>query len=323
LERVISYPRLHVSLFDLGNSTARKHGGAGFSIAGLPVIVDARQASQMNLIYSAEVDRSTRKAISSAIHKIEVSRAGAAAQICVVGAPPQHIGLGSKTALILGVLKAIDLVCSLRLTNSELQVISGRGGTSGVGINAFFTGGFLVDGGHDSRTCMDFLPSRFRRPLQIPPPIYRTSIPESWRFHLLLAPGNLTHGAKEREFFQKNTPIPHKEVFQTIALAYHGLVPAVSTGDLRLLRDVLASMHRIGFKHRELNGQNTAVRNLMKAIHQKSDCAVGLSSMGPLVYAVSNADDQQLIELLDSLCCLTGARMLGSFSGRNLGFAQQ
>jgi beta-ribofuranosylaminobenzene 5'-phosphate synthase len=323
LKRVISYPRLHACLFDLGNATPRKHGGAGFSIAGLPAIVDARPSSRMDVVYSVEVDGSTRTAISAAIRRLARVRPSIAAQLRIVSVPPQHVGLGSKTAVILAVLKAIDLVCTLRLTKSDLQFLSGRGGTSGVGINVFFTGGFVVDGGHDSRVHRGFLPSRFRRPLKIPPSTCRIGIPAGWRFHLLLAPGKLMHGIEERRFFERNTPIPRGEVFQTIALAFHGLVPAVRTGDLRLLRDILDSIHEIGFKHRELSGQSAVVRSIVRSLYRRGDCAVGLSSMGPLVYAVSNADNGELSEFVESLSRSTGARMLGAFSGRNLGYRKQ
>jgi beta-ribofuranosylaminobenzene 5'-phosphate synthase len=323
LKRVISYPRLHACLFDLGNATPRKHGGAGFSIAGLPAIVDACPSSRMDLVYLVEVDRSTRTAISAAIRGLGRARPGLAAQVRIVSVPPQHVGLGSKTAIILAVLKAIDLECSLRLTKSEMQFLSGRGGTSGVGINVFFTGGFVVDGGHDSRVCHGFLPSRYRHPREIPPATYRAGVPESWRFHLLLAPGKLIQGIEERKFFEKNTPIPHREVFQTIALAYHGLVPAFARGDLKLLRDILDSVHKIGFKRRELGGQSSVVRSIVRSLRRRDDCAVGLSSMGPLVYAVSNADNRELREFVESLSRSTGARMLGTFAGRNLGYRKQ
>jgi beta-ribofuranosylaminobenzene 5'-phosphate synthase len=277
----------------------------------------------MDLVYSVEVDGSTRRAILAAIRRLARARPGTAAQVRIVSVPPQHVGLGSKTAIILAVLKAIDLVCTLRLTKSELQFLSGRGGTSGVGINVFFTGGFVVDGGHDSRMYRGFLPSRFRRPLEIPPSTCRIGIPASWRFHLLLAPGKLMQGIEERRFFEENTPISRGEVFQTIALAFHGLVPAVRTGDLRLLREILDSIHRIGFKRRELSGQTVAVRNILQSLHGRGDCAVGLSSMGPLVYAVSNDDNWKLSEFVESLSRSAGARMLGTFSGRDLGYRKQ
>lgn len=323
MRRVFSYPRLHTCLFDLGEATPRKFGGAGFSILGLPAIVEARSSRRMTVDFSTAVDRSTRTSVLSAIGRLSHKKAGVAAQVHVLDAPPQHVGLGSKTAILLGTIKAIDLACDLRLANSEIQAFSGRGGASGIGINTFFSGGFLIDNGHDARVCRGFLPSRFRIPTDVPPPTYRSDIPDRWCFHLLLTPGKLTCGADEREFFKRNTPISKHDVFKTIALAYHGLVPAVRGEDLELLREVLRSIHKIGFKHCELRGQPTAVRNIVRVLGKRDDCAVGLSSMGPLVYAVSDSDNQEFGRFLASLCSSTGARMLGAFRGRNLGYESQ
>jgi beta-ribofuranosylaminobenzene 5'-phosphate synthase len=320
LEKVISYPRLHVCLFDLGNATPRRNGGAGFTLAGLPTVVEAHRSERIAVSYSSTVDRPARMALSNAIQRLSKIRPDAVAQLRVVEVSRQHIGLGSKTALVLGALKAIDLACDLRLAQHDLQVLSGRGGTSGIGINTFFTGGFVIDGGHSYQGNGGFLPSRFRRRFDIPAVIHSSSIPDNWRFHLLLPAGRYVHGAQEFDFFKKNTPIPVQQVFHTIALAYHGLAPAVAANDLRLLRDVLTLLHHIGFKSRELRGQTAPVNAVIRRLRQRNDCAVGLSSMGPLIYAVAEADNRHFTRFVESLCRDGAAEMLGSHAGRNLGY---
>lgn len=317
---MISYPRLHACLFDLGNATSRRNGGAGFTLAGLPTVVEALQSNRVEVSYSAIVDQPARMALANALKRLSKIRPSAVAELRVVEVSRQHVGLGSKTALILGALKAIDLACDLRLNQHDIQVLSGRGGTSGIGINAFFNGGFVIDGGHSCEGHSSFLPSRFRRRFDIPPVIHSASIPGNWRFHLLLPSGKYVHGSEEYDFFQKNTPIPALEVFRTIALAYHGLAPAVATNDLRLLRDTLISLHRVGFKRRELKGQSASVNMVVRRLRQRDDCAVGLSSMGPLVYAVAEADNRYFTRFVESLCHDGAVEMLGSFTGRNLGY---
>lgn len=320
LKTVFSYPRLHVGLFDLGNATPRRNGGAGFTLGGLPTVIEAEQSGRMAVSYSATIDRPARMALSNAIQRLCKMRPGAVAVLRIAEVSRQHIGLGSKTALVLGALKAIDLACDLRLAQHDLQVLSGRGGTSGIGINTFFNGGFVIDGGHSSRRPAGFLPSRFQRRFDIPPVIHSSSIPDNWRFHLLLPSGTYVHGAQEHDFFKKNTPIPAQEVLRTIALAYHGLAPAVATNDLRLLRDVLASLHRIGFKRRELRNQSDSVKVAVRRLRERKDCAVGLSSMGPLVYAVAETDNRHFNRFVKTLCRDGAAEMLGSFAGHNRGY---
>jgi beta-ribofuranosylaminobenzene 5'-phosphate synthase len=149
---------------------------------------------------------------------------------------------------------------------------------------------------------------------------HSSQIPENWRFHLLLPSGRYLHGAEEFEFFRRNTPIPSHEAWRAIALAYHGLAPAVSSGDLPLLREVLMCLHRVGFKRRELRGQSASVRWVVRELRKRTDVAVGLSSMGPLVYAVADADNRNCSRYIESLCRQGAAELLGVFAGRNLGY---
>lgn len=323
LTTITSYPRLHVCLFDLGHATPRSYGGAGFAVAGLPAVVKAHPSSRAAVEWATPADTSIRKAVSIAIARLMAAREDAVARLQVLSIPPQHVGLGSKTATILGVLKAIDLACDLKLTKQDLQTLSGRGGTSGIGVNTFFTGGFIVDGGHDFRKSRALIPSRYRRRFEIPPVINRTCIPEEWRFTLVLAPGKSLSGSAEHEFFRRNTPIAPRQVFETIALAYHGIIPAVASGDLRLLRDALESVHKVGFKHRELMCQSSTVKAAIRALTQRQDCAVGLSSIGPLLYAVSHVDNHSFTKFADSLRDRLGVSMLGTFTGGNGGYSSQ
>src|SRR6187397_3143910 len=60
----------------------------------------------------------------------------------------EHVGLGTKTAVILGALQAAAIASGYKVSRAELQLLSGRGGASGVGIHAFFIGGLVIDAGH-------------------------------------------------------------------------------------------------------------------------------------------------------------------------------
>src|SRR5258708_16479 len=95
LLRVISYPRLHVALFDLANATPRRYGGAGFSLSGLPAVVEASPSSSLGIDYLTTVDCSTRIAGFTAISKMQRARPEAASRLKNLQIPPQHAGLGS------------------------------------------------------------------------------------------------------------------------------------------------------------------------------------------------------------------------------------
>jgi beta-ribofuranosylaminobenzene 5'-phosphate synthase len=201
-----------------------------------------------------------------------------------------------------------------------LQGVSRRGGASGVGINAFFQGGFIADAGHDQKDCPALGPSSRRIPDKIPPVVSRVSTPKRWVFYLLLPPGKRFSGKREREFFEQNTPVPRSEVLDTIALLYHGVVPAVLGEDLALLKSSIAGLHKVGFKRREMGAQSEYAKHLMAHFGAIESCAVGLSSMGPLVYVVTDESDRNFRLEVGRACDKFRARLIGACKGRNRGF---
>jgi len=60
---------------------------------------------------------------------------------------PPHIGLGSKTSLVMALGWALSRLVPVRWDERELATFLGRGGTSGVGVHAFSEGGFIWDAG--------------------------------------------------------------------------------------------------------------------------------------------------------------------------------
>ncbi len=87
-----------------------------------------------------------------------------------------------------------------------------------------------------------------------------------------------------------------------------------------LLKRALHDLHSTGFKARELRNQADPVRDFLKEADEKTGLAVGMSSLGPLVFAVGAASDNKERELIKDLAVKYGGRMLGAFRGRNRGY---
>ena len=162
-----------------------------------------------------------------------VSRVAAALnrhfRVTVRAMPPLHVGYGGKTALLLAIACACAEAAQQPMTRKQLQCLSGRGGTSGIGVNAFFTGGFLVDMGHAAEKGHPWTPSASSRPKAVPEVSVHRTIPDDWVFHLFLPRGVLYRAGEEVDMFRRNTPIPRSEVLEIMAAVHHGLVPAVAT----------------------------------------------------------------------------------------------
>jgi beta-ribofuranosylaminobenzene 5'-phosphate synthase len=313
--RLLTYPRVHIALADLAGATLRRYGGGGFAVNGLPTIISLRRQRDATLRLPSGFDERTAAAVTDLL-----SRLGELAEsigITVDDAPPQHVGLGSKTSLILGIAAGIFRLKNSAPTQQSLQMLSRRGGASGVGINTFFTGGFVIDGGHPANNLAKFVPSSIATIHNPPPVICRHPFPRAWQITLVLPRGHRYSGTDEKNFFEQNTPVVQGDSLKTIALLYHGVAAGVVTQDLGALTVAIDGLQRTGFKKAEIDGQSADVKHTLREL-QHTGVAVGMSSMGPLLYAItaSRVDAGVVARVADSC----GATVLGRFAGRNKGY---
>lgn len=316
---VRAFPRLHMALLDLGHATPRRYGGIGVTLDG-PIVEVSSRSSDTTWIEAADDVLDERALLD--LHRVV---SGAIAEedlpptrILVHRMPPQHVGLGSKTALLLAALTALAEAGGKRLSEKRLIELSGRGGTSGIGVNGFFRGGFIADGGHPDDPNRPLMPSSASRPECPPPILVSLATPSNWEFHLFLPEGHRYSGGAEVKFFQTHTPINKDETHKAIALAYHGVATAFAANDLPLLRMSLAEIHQLAFSKVMLAHQTLQVSATIQRIMQLKSVAVGMSSMGPLVYAIAEREQVAPREI-EKICQVTGASYLGAFTGRNYG----
>ena len=220
---VEAYGRLHAALIDLGRATPRAYGGCGFAVGAPVVRVRARPAGSLSMTHLVAMDDRGREDVRCALVRLAEHVARPIdLEFAIDGWIPQHVGLGTKTALLLALLDAANRALGLSLSEHELQALSGRGGTSGVGIHTYFRGGFVLDGGHPQAAVPIFGPSSRRVPLTIPPALAWAPFPERWQVTLLTAAGPRIQGEDEIAFFAAATPVPAEEVLRALALVHHG-----------------------------------------------------------------------------------------------------
>jgi len=161
-----------------------------------------------------------------------------------------------------------------------------------VGVNAFEVGGVIFDGGHAGAGDEPFAPSSFQTPSRIPPIITRLTMTPQWQVSLFYPEGVVVAGEDELDFFRRELPLRTLESLQTLAYAYHGVAPAIVEGDLRTLGHALRQIHSVGFKKRELAQQSHEVRTLLSELQAIETVAAGMSSLGPLIYAITESHNQ-------------------------------
>jgi beta-ribofuranosylaminobenzene 5'-phosphate synthase len=288
---VEAHGRVHAALIDLGRATPRAYGGCGFAIDAPVVRVHARPGTSLQFNYVGTLDARGREDVSGALTRLaEHVGHPIDAELAIDGWIPQHVGLGTKTALLLALLDATNRALELSLSEGELQSLSGRGGTSGVGIRTYFQGGFVLDAGHAQELVPKLAPSSSRLAPGHPPILTWTPFPQHWRVTLLAAQGPRIQGEDELAFFAATTPVPAQDVLRVLALVHHGVAPAFLEHDVERLKSSLLELHQVGFKAHELDHQSASVKAALR------DCwdhglVAGLSSMGPTIYAISSSED--------------------------------
>lgn len=279
--------RIHLTLIDLEGSLGRVDGGIGIALEEPHILLEVEKTDKL------EVEgRLKDKALSAARAFLSHYRINGGARIAVKEAYPEHIGLGSGTQLSLAVARALSEIYDIKADTRELAYIVGRGGTSGIGTAAFEKGGFIVDGGHSTEDKPYFLPSRASR-VKPAPVILRRDFPD-WQIALIF-PNEETRisGKTEVNIFNEFCPLPANQVERLSRIILMQLLPALVEDNIGNFGRAINSIQEVGFKAVEVGLQSRAVMETLRAA-QKASFGAGLSSFGPVIYAL--VDDKKKLE---------------------------
>ena len=314
---VIAGSRIHISLADMGFASARAFGGVGFMIDWPAIRIHVGPGHLLEWWGFETLDQTTQQECRSLCEKLTVA-AKTGTIVRLLEHIPQHVGFGSKTALRLSLIAAIHTHLGIKTDRISQQEISGRGGGSGIGLHGFFEGGVIWDAGHPRENVGTLLPSSASPPLDIPPLMLRYRFPDRWRIGLCLPNGPPIYGMQERCFFEREAPVDPVNALRAMAALYHGVLPALRLTDLRAFGSSLAELNALGFKAKEIEFRGAPVKSLLGALYDRG-YAAGMSSVGPLVFAVYDAGAAGCEEELSLLCARTGAKWLGVARGLNEG----
>jgi beta-ribofuranosylaminobenzene 5'-phosphate synthase len=207
---------------------------------------------------------------------------------------PAHVGLGSHTQFLLALgtilAKQNNIDASVRTIAEAVQ----RGGTSGIGVGAFESGGFILDGGHTfgpGKQKESFSPSSasYAPP---PPVLFRNYPPEEWRFILLTPEKDKgASGKKEVDLFKKECPIPAEDVEKLSRLILMKILPALVEKDIHTFGEGLTEMQtefdRFGMEKYQQGFYHDFFAYIQK---EPSAHGYGISSFGPTIFVLTEND---------------------------------
>jgi beta-ribofuranosylaminobenzene 5'-phosphate synthase len=276
----ISAPaHLHTGNFDLTGDLGRLYGTVGFAI-DLPLEVEVAKAKGIK----AE-DKDAYKFAKRFVEKTHIE----GAEVRIKREIPKFVGLGFHTTLALSIGVGLSKLYELNLSVEDVALIMGRGTITALGVYAFKTGGFIIEGGFkvDQREKM------------VPPLIFQSALPKNWFFVVAVPEESRLKIAKLREKEDEilgNLKVMPKELSDELSrLVLVKLMPAFVEKDLKGFGEALTEFNqklgRFWKDYQEGTYCNQVVEEGVKLMLRRSSCACQ-TSWGPTFYSIVKGESE-------------------------------
>ena len=289
LVTIHSNARIHAALINESGYMGRIDGGIGFAIE-YPrwEICVSTDISEIKLNVDSEFESEIERLKARFIKRFNLPNYS----ISVPAKIESHIGLGSKTALLLGIGKATSSLFELNLSPKEIAIEAKRGGTSGVGYWAFQKGGFVWDSGRIFPTDKStFLPSSCSS--SIPPELITSfDLLDYYVCHFRYAKVGV-FGNDELAIFKNNCPLPHNSTKELLSIISGVLVPSLLSSHEAGIQLGIKTIQELGMKKIEWESQDYQTLEFKKYWESlDTNIALGLSSMGPTMYCLTKQPEE-------------------------------
>lgn len=291
---VTTFSRVHLGLLQTSSEYSIRYGGIGFAVSSPKwrLSVSRLKPNETECVEGVRIPPEYRSVIHSVLEKLkDRGLCDISIRFKIEDAVDAHIGLGSKTSLLMAVARAVASVNTFegRTQNSitSLMRCIGRGGVSRTGVNVAVNGGMLLDFGH--RDCNEsWLPSSSSDctcngagQLALQPP--------RWPITLVRPVGcRGLCGVDEQAFFQRALPLDRREAERASAVCMYEILPSILSKDIEWFSHGINLFQDCGLKKYEWDLQSENSKRVAKALVENFGCGVALSSVGPTLAVFSD-----------------------------------
>ena len=277
--KITSPARLHLGFMDLNGSLGRKFGSVGLAINSIETSITVSKNSLNQTKVLNEINKRAYKYADLILQAYEVDET---VLIDVHKKIPEHAGLGSGTQLALSVGTAVSKLFDLNLSLMDIGKVLDRGNRSGIGIGAFESGGFLIDGGKGKSP-------------ELPPITVRQNFPDNWRIILLINSREKgIHGQKEYNAFKTLKPFPGTLSEKLCRLVNMAILPSLKENNFSGFSEGIGQLQKVvGTHFSPIQGgvySNQDIANIMNYAEKKGFMGVGQSSWGPTGFILADSD---------------------------------
>lgn len=280
-----SSARLHLGFYNiLCKSKNIAYGSLGVALSK-PEISIKLSKSGKTIIENHSLVRNIENEVKDILEKMSIK----GLHVVINETIPKHVGLGSTTQLMLSVGYGATLLNNLNYTIREIAAILGRGMVSGIGIAAFEKGGFIIDGG---RKIKDHEIETPKTPLDLPPIIFRSSLPKNWFFIVIIPKGIKGLSEKEeRNILKLPEPMDEKLQYELQRELILGLLPSVVRHDIKGFGKAITRIQLlIGKYFAKYQGDIFCCEEtsfIIQSLVKHGAYGVGQSSWGPTAYGIT------------------------------------
>ena len=294
--RIKAFPRIHISLIGMNRDGYRINGGIGFSISSPSMdmcfaasdsieVVDNRTHGFTNDEQKRLVEHlrnvATQEHLCIGV-QCEISKAGV----------HSHIGFGSNTMVYLSCIEALFIINHRDYDEKEIVRLSRRGGTSGIGINTYFKGGFIFDTGIVNNEQRPLSPSSsFVIEDHQEPLLMKSLMMPKWEIGLCVP--SIKHKSEDEEkvFFHENCPIDKRDVEEILYETVYGITSSIMEKDFESFCNAIDSIQHTRWKQLERDLYGSELLEVEATIRKAGASCIGMSSLGPLLYFFGNNID--------------------------------
>lgn len=304
--RIKVFPRIHISLIGMNNDGYRLNGGVGFSIASPTLDVSFESSDSIDVIdrrnNGFSWDELSR--LKSHLNNLLIKEKLGTAIRCIFhdSMVQSHVGFGSNSMIYLSCVEALLIFNHCNYTDQDVIDLSGRGGTSGIGINTYFKGGFILDTGVSNHGQRSLAPSSSFMDKEGHKPLLMKSVtlPE-WQLGICIPSIENKTEEEEMEFFQKNCPINKDAVNKILYEAVYGITSSLMESDFDVFCKSIDAIQQTKWKSLERNLYGKKLMTAESVIRNAGAKCVGMSSLGPLLYFFGDDIDMIVAKVKDEM----------------------
>lgn len=298
------FPRIHISLIGMNYNGYRLNGGIGFSIATPTLDIVFRPSDSIDVIDNrkegfTDVELKKLQTHLNDIRKREKLNNG---MCCFIqtGMIQSHVGFGSNTMVYLSCIEALLIINNRKYSNNEIIVLASRGGTSGIGINTYFSGGFVFDTGIANIEQHTLAPSSsfVGQPVRMPLLFKQLKLPQ-WELGICIFPIKHKSEDEEKDFFKTKCPIEQESVEKILYESVYGVTSSLMENDFHVFCKSIDAIQQTRWKMLERSVYGDELVNIETIIRRAGAQCVGMSSFGPLLYFFGN-DIDSIVEKVNN-----------------------